>query len=62
MVIFITVTTGQITPTHWNQMGEYRMAGRDQRPADKAELSNLLLNEFGFTHYETESRNLEASE
>jgi len=43
-------------------MGEHRMPGRDQRPADKAELSNFLLNEFGFTHYETESRNLEATE
>ena len=43
-------------------MGEHRMPGRDQRPADKAELSNFLLNEFGFTHYETESRSLEATE
>ena len=43
-------------------MGEHRMPGRDQRPANKAELSNFLLNEFGFTHYETESRSLEATE
>ena len=56
MVILIAVATGQITTTHWNQVGEHRMTGRDQRPADKAELSNFLLNEFGFTHYETESQ------
>jgi len=43
-------------------MGEHGMSRRDQRPADKAELSNFLLNEFGFTHFETESRNLEATE
>ena len=36
-------------------MGKHRMTGGDQRAADKAELSNFLLNEFGFTHYETES-------
>src|SRR6185295_12212125 len=56
MVILITVATGQIATTHWNQVGKHRMTGRDQRPADKAELSNFLLNEFGFTHYETESQ------
>jgi len=31
------------------------MTGGNQSPADKAELSNFLLNEFSFTHYETES-------
>ena len=55
MVILIAVTTGQITTTHWNQVGEHRMTGGDQSPADKAELPNFLLNEFGFTHYETET-------
>ena len=54
MVILITVATGQITSTHWNQVGEHRMSGGDQRPANKAELSNFLLNEFRFSHYETE--------
>jgi hypothetical protein len=44
-------------------VGKHRVTGRDQRPADKAELSNFLLNEFGFTHYETErARNLEPTE
>ena len=63
MVILVAVATGQITTTHWNQVGEHRMTGGDQRPADKAELSNFLLNEFGFTHYETErARNLEPTE
>ena len=58
MVILIAVATGQVTTPHWNQVGEHRVTGRDQRPADKAELSNFLLNEFGFTHYETESPGL----
>ena len=55
MVVLIAVATGQVTTPHRNQVGEHRMTGGDQRPADKAELSNFLLNEFGFTHYETDS-------
>jgi hypothetical protein len=55
MVILIAIAAGQITTTHWNQVGEHRMTGGDQRAADKAELPNFLLNEFSFTHYETEN-------
>ena len=50
MVILIAVATGQITTTHWDQMGEHRVTRGDQRPADKAELSHFLLNKFDFTH------------
>lgn len=52
MVILIAVTTCQVATTHWNQVREHWMASGGQRSADKAELPNLLLNEFRFTHYE----------
>src|SRR6185436_7337859 len=50
VVILITVTTSQITTTHRNQVGKHRMMRRGQRPADKAELPDFLLNEFRFSH------------
>ena len=51
MVILVTVAASQITTTHRNQVREHRMTGRDQRPADKAELPDFLLNEFRFSHF-----------
>ena len=51
MVILIAVAAGQIASPHRNQVGEHRMTGGGQGPADKGKLSNFLLNELRFSHY-----------
>ena len=52
MVILVTVSTSQIAPSHGNEVGEHRVTSRNERASDEAELPNLLVNEFRFSHYE----------
>ena len=52
VVILVTVATREIAPSHRNKVRKHRVTSRSERASDEAELPNLLLNEFRFTHYE----------
>jgi len=50
MIIFIAVAAGQVAPAHGNKMSKYRMAAREQGPADEARLAQFKLKKFRSSH------------
>src|SRR5687768_15344325 len=58
VIVFITVSAGEIAPSHRDQVGQNGMARRSQGSTNKTKLTQFLRYEFAFTHLRTNRNGL----